>query len=673
MISSTFDQDAIEGRAECERGEAADRASPSAAPASAPLGAGPASKDDRAIKACRMLLSNARATGKTASLFAASARNDFASLYDIAHSGEGLWEQALEIYVEARALADEHSTKIGAKPDWEEQNERLVRARAKRAAKTAAGFLSPLDFALADEFIGRNPAGCIFRAKRTGSLYLWVADAREWLVDDDIQPAVYGFLKAAAEANAADRPRLLKYGKLSSVYAAIGASDTLPIKDVEFDARKDLLGLPGAMVCDLREGMQGIRPREPDDFVTMETATFPAKGATPGWDGFLERTFNNGTKHDTAELVAYMRRLTGYACTGFVGRRKAYVLEGDGHNGKTTYCEIVRGVLGDISNGGYACLSTEKIISANYAGHDTIFAEPEKARFVEIPEIGPNLLLGAMFKQLTGGGDRISGRGMRENARKIVWHGKPFICANAAVKCDGSAKAYRDRLETIPFRNEVDKPVLDFASKLVAAEGPGILAEAIEQAALEINGGAWPHCATIVQATKAYADRADRYAEFFREDYTTAPDPDWTEEQKKGQALLLAEARVATKQGKNIPTGCKGTRLAIVFDNWKTRAEEAGEPWIGSIRDLAAALRAKGVPVGLHPRLRTMFCAGLRKKRPSDEKKEAETDAETDAERAQIKTQSANDFEEEQRALRRELDIEDLSAGPPLGKDEDED
>ena len=70
------------------------------------------------------------------------------------------------------------------------------------------------------------------------------------------------------------------------------------------------------------------------------------------------------------------------------------------NNGKTTYCEIVRGVLGDISNGGYACLSTEKIISANYAGHDTIFAELEKARFVEIPEIGPNLLLGAVTPKL---------------------------------------------------------------------------------------------------------------------------------------------------------------------------------------------------------------------------------------------------------------------------------
>jgi phage/plasmid-associated DNA primase len=278
-----------------------------------------------------------------------------------------------------------------------------------------------------------------------------------------------------------------------------------------------------------------------------------------------------------------------------------------------------------------------------------------------------------MFKQLTGGGDRISGRGMRENARKIVWHGKLFICANAAVKCDGAAKAYRDRLETIPFRNEVDKPDFEFAAKIVAAEGPGILADAIEQAALEFNANPWPQCKAIEQASKAYADRSDRYAEFLREEYTTAPDPQWTEFEKEQQATLVHAARIAVRQGKSIPTGCKGTRLADVYRSWKTRAQELGEPWIGSSKDLAAALRAKGVPVGLHTRLRTAFCAGLRKKRPVDEQQEAETDAETDAERAQIKTQSAKDFEGEQQALRRELDIEDLSAWPPFGKDEDED
>ena len=109
-----------------------------------------------------------------------------------------------------------------------------------------------------------------------------------------------------------------------------------------------------------------------------------------------------------------------------------------------------------------------------------------------------------------------------------------------------------------------------------------------------------------------------------------------------------------------------------MFNSWKTRAQELGEPWIGSSKDLAAALRAKGVPVGLHIRLRMAFCAGLRKKRAVDEQQEAAADAATDAERAQTR-RNRRKISRRTRRCRRELDMEDFRAGPPFGKDEDED
>jgi hypothetical protein len=163
-----------------------------------------------------VLLSNARATGKTASLFEASARNDFASLYEIADSGEGLGEEALEIFVEARALADEYSAKMGAKQDWEVQIKRIVRRRAKNAKRSGQA-LSPLDFSLADEFIRRN-SGHIFREKRSDRVYLWDKDEREWVVDDRIKPFVVAFLKDCAATNAAEQETLLPSAKLSTIY-----------------------------------------------------------------------------------------------------------------------------------------------------------------------------------------------------------------------------------------------------------------------------------------------------------------------------------------------------------------------------------------------------------------------------------------------------------------------
>jgi hypothetical protein len=210
----------------------------------APPGAGSSGQDRRTIKACQVLLSNARATGDTSSLFAAAALNEFAALSDIADSGEGPYAEATEIYLEARALADEHSRKIGAKPNWEAQIERIRRRRAKSAKRRE---FPPDDFPLADEFIRRN-LDRIFRDRRTGTVYLWGDVGREWLGGDEVKRFVVAFLKGVEAATPAEQKILWSSRKLASVLVAIGASDTLPIKEVEFDANPYLLGLPEAKV-----------------------------------------------------------------------------------------------------------------------------------------------------------------------------------------------------------------------------------------------------------------------------------------------------------------------------------------------------------------------------------------------------------------------------------------
>jgi hypothetical protein len=174
-------------------------------------------------------------------------------------------------------------------------------------------------------------------------------------------------------------------------------------------------------------------------------------------------------------------------------------------NGKSTLCKVVRRVLGDGPRG-YALVSKAKIVSAAYDKHDTVFAALEKKRFAEIPEIDRSLALGARFKELTGN-DSISARGMRQDERPIALRCKLGICANNNIKFDATAKSNRQRIETIPFRNEVLKPDPGLADKLLA-EGPAILADIIEQARRYLGGEGLPACAAIAEATKVYADAA---------------------------------------------------------------------------------------------------------------------------------------------------------------------
>ena len=403
-------------------------------------------RDRAVLRTSELSVAEAKEPGKAATLFKSAAMERFADLAAIGESGDGeCWERALVLLAEARGLADDYSASIGAPPRFEAAIKKILRKRATNArrAELRATAVPPDDFPLADEFIRRNPDR-IFRDRRTGTVYLWDEGGREWHKGDEIKRFVYAFQKGIDAATPAEQEKLWSSRKLASVLVAIGASDTLPIKEVEFDANPYLLGLPEAKVCDLRLGMSGIRDREPDDFVTMRTKVFPEEGETPLWNKFLAET----CKGDE-ELVAYTRRLRGYFATGLVSERKAYVLDGHGMNGKTTLCKVVRILFGE-----YGLVSSAKIVSAAYDKHDTVFAALEKKRFVEIPEIDRSLVLGARFKELTGN-DSISARGMREDERTIVLQCKLAICANNNLKFDATAKSNRQRIETIPFRNEV--------------------------------------------------------------------------------------------------------------------------------------------------------------------------------------------------------------------------
>ena len=130
--------------------------------------------------------------------------------------------------------------------------------------------------------------------------------------------------------------------------------------------------------------MVEIRKARPEDYVTMRVSVTPAKGLTPRWDKFLDETFCRD-----GELIKAVKRILGYGVTGEVFLRKAFVLDGQGKNGKSTLCRVMRTILGDY---GYA--SSSRIIGTSYSGHDTVFAALEKKRFIEIPETDHTLILG---------------------------------------------------------------------------------------------------------------------------------------------------------------------------------------------------------------------------------------------------------------------------------------
>ena len=106
-----------------------------------------------------------------------------------------------------------------------------------------------------------------------------------------------------------------------------------------WDQNPWLLGVRGGVV-DLQTGV--FRDGCADDFITkVAPVAFNAGEDCPRWLQFLTEIFS-----DNPELVTYMKRVAGYILTGITVELCFFVLHGVGANGKTTFIETLRHVLG---------------------------------------------------------------------------------------------------------------------------------------------------------------------------------------------------------------------------------------------------------------------------------------------------------------------------------------
>ena len=87
----------------------------------------------------------------------------------------------------------------------------------------------------------------------------------------------------------------------------------------------------------LTDGKYARRPR---DYMTKVTTVAPDHNCTtPTWDAFLDRVTAGN-----AELVAFLKRMAGYALTGSTKEHALFFLHGIGANGKTTLINAMTGV-----------------------------------------------------------------------------------------------------------------------------------------------------------------------------------------------------------------------------------------------------------------------------------------------------------------------------------------
>lgn len=259
---------------------------------------------------------------------------------------------------------------------------------------------------------------------------------------------------------------------------------SLAILGDDIDTHPWLLACPNG-VLDLRTGQFG--PGRPQDNL-LRAVSVPWKGMDepcPTWIAFVEDIHQH-----KPELIAFIQRLIGYCLTGLCTEHFIGCFLGEGRNGKGTFFEVLKELMGDL---GWAIQS--EMLMENKNGRSStgpsadLFALQGK-RFVVASESDKNRRISlAMVKTLTGG-DSISARQPYDTADtnfRPTW--KLFLYTNHVPTNIAEDFAMQQRLIYINYPLQyVDKP--DPANPLqrprdpnlrqkLVKELPGILAWAV--------------------------------------------------------------------------------------------------------------------------------------------------------------------------------------------------
>lgn len=400
---------------------------------------------------------------------------------------------------------------------------------------TVEGEIYLTDLGNAKRF-GKRYGNDVHYCNHTKKWYVWTG--RRWAMDDmgtickKAKRVVQSILAEAAEIEDDElRKAFTKHERASEADSRIKAmvslaqsEGSIPVRLADFDQERNLFNTVSGTV-DLQTGQLGIHRRS--DMITKIT---PVKvdptASCSTWLRFLDQT-TAGNK----ALQAYLQRCVGYSLTGETGEHALFMLWGKGANGKSTFLEVIRHVLGDYAQ-------TADFASFMVSKQQTVrndIARLNGARLVTATESESGKRMSeSVVKQLTGG-DTVSARFLYSEYFEFVPQFKLWLATNHKPKIVGADESIWRRIRLIPFTVQVPKERQDKdLPKKLKAEASGILNWALEglRQWLEI-GLAEPD--TVTAATSEYRADQDVLQHFIDARCTTG-----TEKRAKGSVLYAA-------------------------------------------------------------------------------------------------------------------------------------
>jgi putative DNA primase/helicase len=293
----------------------------------------------------------------------------------------------------------------------------------------------------------------------------------------------------------------------------------VPVSIEELDRCPMLLNAKNGTV-DLTTGE--LLPHDKGKMITkLVDIDYDPDAKCPHWEEFINLVAGG----DNA-LAYFIQVAVGYTLSGLTDESALFFLYGDGANGKTTFTEAIRRMMGDyaqridiealLQSWGNSNVATPHV--ANMAG----------ARFVLASEIPENRKLNeSLIKDLTGG-DSMTARYLHENPFTFTPVHKLWIFGNHQPKVSGRDLGIWRRLKVIPFvvtSPEGIRRPMSAVLDMFDTEMPGILAWAV-RGCLFWQGAnlADAEPQSVRDATKEYKSEQDVFQQFLDENTESHPD-----------------------------------------------------------------------------------------------------------------------------------------------------
>ncbi len=252
---------------------------------------------------------------------------------------------------------------------------------------------------------------------------------------------------------------------------SMSSSDrSININAEDLDTYNWLLNIENGTL-DLETGK--LFPHDPNHLISkIANVKFDENAECPKWKDFLNYLFD-GDK----ELIGYMQKLTGYCLTGSTKQQILPILYGTGNNGKTTFMQVLEGLLGEYCI--YADVSS--FVASNNSSIRNDLARMKGSRLILTSEFEHNQHISEATVKSATGGEKIPCRYLYGEYFEYRPTGKIMMATNYKPLIKGTDVGIWRRIHFIPFVvqiAEVDRKE-NYHEELLE-ELPGILNWALE-------------------------------------------------------------------------------------------------------------------------------------------------------------------------------------------------